>query len=69
MLSNDRYSTHVLVSALFLLLSITPGAADAGPAGAVYTMSNSTTGNEILAMMRPPYGDKFRKQIAGRMKK
>lgn len=32
---------------------------------AIYTQ----TGNEILAMMRPPYGDKFRKQIAGRMKK
>lgn len=32
---------------------------------AIYTQ----TGNEVLAMMRPPYGDKFRKQIAGRMKK
>lgn len=32
---------------------------------AIYTQ----TGNEILAMMRPPYGDKFRKQVAGRMKK
>lgn len=32
---------------------------------AIYTQ----TGNEILAMMRPPYGDKFRKQIAGRLKK
>lgn len=32
---------------------------------AVYTQ----TGNEILAMMRPPYGEKFRKQIAGRIKR
>ncbi|MEL7042668.1 MAG: coniferyl aldehyde dehydrogenase [Pseudomonadota bacterium] len=32
---------------------------------AIYTQ----TGNEILAMMRPPYTDKFRKQIAGRIKK
>lgn len=32
---------------------------------AIYTQ----TGNEILAMMRPPYTDKFRKQVAGRMKK
>ena len=32
---------------------------------AIYTQ----TGNEILAMMRPPYGEKFRKQVAGRMKK
>ncbi|MEM8616419.1 MAG: coniferyl aldehyde dehydrogenase [Pseudomonadota bacterium] len=32
---------------------------------AVYTQ----TGSELLAMMRPPYGEKFRKQIAGRMKK
>lgn len=32
---------------------------------AIYTQ----TGNEILAMMRPPYGDKFRKQVAGRLKK
>ena len=32
---------------------------------AIYTQ----TGNEILAMMRPPYGEKFRKQLAGRMKK
>jgi len=30
----------------------------------VYTQ----TGNEILAMMRPPYGEKFRKQVAGRIK-
>lgn len=27
------------------------------------------TGSELLAMMRPPYGDKFRKQIAGRIKR
>jgi len=27
------------------------------------------TGSELLAMMRPPYGEKFRKQVAGRMKK
>lgn len=26
------------------------------------------TGSEILAMMRPPYGDKFRKQVAARLK-
>ncbi len=26
------------------------------------------TGNELLAMMRPPYGETFRKQVAGRMK-
>lgn len=32
---------------------------------AIYTQ----TGNEILAMMRPPYTDKFRKQVEGRMKK
>lgn len=32
---------------------------------AVYTQ----TGNEILAMMRPPYTDKFRKQIKGRIKR
>jgi len=32
---------------------------------AIYTQ----TGNEILAMMRPPYGDKFRKQVSGRLKK
>ncbi|MEO1643270.1 MAG: coniferyl aldehyde dehydrogenase, partial [Pseudomonadota bacterium] len=32
---------------------------------AVYTQ----TGSELLAMMRPPYGEKFRKQVAGRMKK
>lgn len=32
---------------------------------AVYTQ----TGSELLAMMRPPYGDKYRKQVAGRMKK
>ena len=31
---------------------------------AVYTQTNS----EILAMMRPPYGDAFRKQLAGRLK-
>ena len=31
---------------------------------AVYTQ----TGSEILAMMRPPYGDAFRKQIGGRIK-
>ena len=30
----------------------------------VYTQ----TGNEILAMFRPPYGDTFRKQLAGRLK-
>ena len=30
----------------------------------VYTQ----TGNEILAMFRPPYTDNFRKQLAGRMK-
>ncbi|MEM1106661.1 MAG: coniferyl aldehyde dehydrogenase [Pseudomonadota bacterium] len=34
-------------------------------AKSIYTQ----TGNEILAMMRPPYGDKFRKQVAGRIKK
>ncbi len=27
------------------------------------------TGSELLAMMRPPYGEKFRKQIAGRIKR
>ncbi len=27
------------------------------------------TGSEMLAMLRPPYGDAFRKQIAGRLKK
>lgn len=32
---------------------------------AIYTQ----TGSELLAMMRPPYGDAFRKQVAGRMKK
>lgn len=32
---------------------------------AVYTQTNS----EIVAMMRPPYGDAFRKQIGGRIKK
>lgn len=32
---------------------------------AVYTQ----TKNEILAMMRPPYGDKFRAQVKGRVKK
>ncbi|MGB1068970.1 MAG: coniferyl aldehyde dehydrogenase [Henriciella sp.] len=32
---------------------------------AIYTQ----TGSEMLAMMRPPYGDAFRKQIAGRIKK
>jgi coniferyl-aldehyde dehydrogenase len=32
---------------------------------AVYTQ----TGSELLAMMRPPYGDTYRKQVAGRMKK
>ena len=32
---------------------------------AIYTQ----TGNEILAMMRPPYGEKFRKQVMGRIKK
>lgn len=31
---------------------------------AIYTQ----TGSEILAMLRPPYGEKFRKQIAGRLK-
>ncbi|MEM7766307.1 MAG: coniferyl aldehyde dehydrogenase [Pseudomonadota bacterium] len=31
---------------------------------AIYTQ----TGNEILAMLRPPYGEKFRKQVAGRLK-
>lgn len=30
----------------------------------VYTQ----TGSELLAMMRPPYGDKFRKQVNGRIK-
>ncbi|ABI75603.1 coniferyl aldehyde dehydrogenase [Hyphomonas neptunium ATCC 15444] len=29
----------------------------------------SQTKNEILAMMRPPYGDKYRAQVKGRMKK
>ncbi|MEO0786408.1 MAG: aldehyde dehydrogenase family protein, partial [Pseudomonadota bacterium] len=33
-------------------------------AKSIYTQ----TGNELLAMMRPPYGDKFRKQVAGRIK-
>ncbi|MEL7100797.1 MAG: coniferyl aldehyde dehydrogenase [Pseudomonadota bacterium] len=33
-------------------------------AKSIYTQ----TGNEILAMMRPPYGEKFRKQVAGRIK-
>ncbi len=32
---------------------------------AVYTQTKS----ELLAMMRPPYGDKFRAQVKGRMKK
>lgn len=32
---------------------------------AIYTQ----TGSEMLAMMRPPYGDAFRKQVAGRLKK
>ena len=32
---------------------------------AIYTQ----TGNDILAMMRPPYGDTYRKQVKGRMKK
>ncbi|MDP3460852.1 MAG: coniferyl aldehyde dehydrogenase, partial [Hyphomonas sp.] len=32
---------------------------------AVYTQTN----NEILAMMRPPYGDKFRGQVKARLKK
>ncbi|MEO0983734.1 MAG: coniferyl aldehyde dehydrogenase [Pseudomonadota bacterium] len=32
---------------------------------AVYTQ----TGSEMLAMMRPPYGEKFRKQIGGRIKR
>jgi len=32
---------------------------------AIYTQTN----NEILAMMRPPYGDKFRAQVKGRLKK
>lgn len=32
---------------------------------AIYTQ----TGNEILAMMRPPYGNKFRKQVEGRIKR
>lgn len=34
-------------------------------AKSVYTQ----TGSEILAMMRPPYGEKFRKQVAGRIKR
>lgn len=34
-------------------------------AKSVYTQ----TGNEILAMMRPPYGEKFRKQVAARVKR
>ena len=34
-------------------------------ARAVYTQ----TGNELLAMFRPPYGDNFRKQLAGRLKR
>jgi len=33
-------------------------------AKSIYTQ----TGNELLAMMRPPYGEKFRKQVAGRIK-
>ncbi|MEM9937724.1 MAG: coniferyl aldehyde dehydrogenase [Pseudomonadota bacterium] len=32
---------------------------------AIYTQ----TGSEMLAMMRPPYGETFRKQVAGRIKK
>ncbi len=32
---------------------------------AIYTQ----TGNEIIAMMRPPYGEKFRKQVEARLKK
>ncbi len=32
---------------------------------AVYTQ----TGSELLAMMRPPYGEKFRKQVSARLKK
>jgi coniferyl-aldehyde dehydrogenase len=32
---------------------------------AIYTQ----TGSEILAMMRPPYGDKYRKQVQGRVKR
>lgn len=32
---------------------------------AVYTQ----TGSEILAMIRPPYGEKFRKQVEGRIKR
>jgi coniferyl-aldehyde dehydrogenase len=32
---------------------------------AIYTQTN----NEILAMMRPPYGDKYRGQVKARMKK
>lgn len=32
---------------------------------AIYTQ----TGSELLAMMRPPYGDKFRKQVEGRIKR
>ena len=28
----------------------------------------SQTGSELLAMMRPPYGEKFRKQVSGRIK-
>jgi len=31
----------------------------------VYTQ----TGSEMLAMMRPPYGDKFRGQVKGRIKR
>ncbi|MEL6567963.1 MAG: coniferyl aldehyde dehydrogenase [Pseudomonadota bacterium] len=34
-------------------------------AKSIYTQ----TGSELLAMMRPPYGEKFRKQVAGRIKK
>ena len=34
-------------------------------ARAVYTQ----TGNEIIAMLRPPYGEKFRKQIGARLKR
>ena len=32
---------------------------------AIYTQTN----NEILAMMRPPYGDKYSGQVKARMKK
>ncbi|MEM1151507.1 MAG: aldehyde dehydrogenase family protein, partial [Pseudomonadota bacterium] len=34
-------------------------------AKSIYTQ----TGSELLAMMRPPYGEKFRKQVSGRVKK